>query len=347
MPIFPSDTRHIERAARHLRAGELVAFPTETVYGLGANALDEAAVAKIYRAKGRPAFNPLIVHVADARAARELVSVWNPRAEKLANAFWPGPLTLILPKISAIPDLVSAGLGTVALRVPSASIAQKLLRAAQIPLAAPSANASGEISPTRASHVAQSLGEEIWVLDGGACEVGIESTVVDISGPHSSILRPGNISERQIAAVIGPLTAPSLDSENHDAPRPSPGMLLRHYAPRARLQLFSNLSEAHFHAVALQAQKIGVVAFSPTRLDACCEIILPLDAALYAREIYAALRQLDGSEPLSDCDLILVEEPPRLAAWSGVRDRLKRAARDSSSHAPTISSSAQTSQEAL
>ncbi len=340
MPIFSADDCHIERAALHLRAGGLVAFPTETVYGLGANALDEVAVASIYAAKGRPTFNPLIVHVADVTAARQLVTVWNERAEKLAQAFWPGPLTLVLPKAEAIPGMVSAGLETVALRIPSAPIAQKLLRAAQIPLAAPSANASGEISPTRAKHVAQSLGEEIWILDGGACEVGIESTVVDISGPHSSILRPGSISEREIAQIIGPLTAPALwqegNAENSDAPRPSPGMLLRHYAPRARLQLFSNLSEAHFHAVALRAQNIGVIAFSPTRIEAQLEIILPLDAALYAREIYAALRQLDGSgrqnhsenrSRIGECDLILVEEPPMLPVWSGVRDRLRRASR--------------------
>ncbi len=351
MPTFPSDDFHIQRAAQRLRAGELVAFPTETVYGLGASALESAVVAKIYACKGRPAFNPLIVHVADTRAAQLLVSVWNERAEALAKAFWPGPLTLILPKNGAIPDVVSAGLDTVALRVPSAPVAQKLLRAAGIPLAAPSANASGEISPTRAAHVSQSLGDEVWILDGGDCEVGIESTVVDISGPHSSILRPGSICERDIASVIGPLTAPAFagEFENDNAPRPSPGMMRRHYAPRARLQLFSNLSEAHFHAVAFQAQKIGVLAFSPTRLSAECEIILPFDAALYARQIYAALRQLDGTSDVNNpyinasgclshdetkatrqnggCDLILVEEPPLLPAWSGVRDRLRRAAR--------------------
>ena len=333
MPIFPSDELHIERAAERLRAGEIVAFATETVYGLGASALDATAVAKIYHCKGRPAFNPLIVHVSDARAAQELVSEWNERAEKLARAFWPGPLTLVLPKTSAIPDNVSAGLETVALRVPNAVVAQKLLRAAKIPLAAPSANRSGEISPTRAAHVIESLGQETWVLDGGDCEVGIESTVVDISGPHSSILRPGSIGEREIASVIGPLTAPSipnLNDEHGDAPRPSPGMMLRHYAPRAPLQLFSNLSEAHFHAVASRANRIGVIAFAPTRLDAHCEIILPLDAPQYAQKLYAALRQLDGAGDSSDKtggDWILVEAPPLGSNWDGVRDRLRRAAR--------------------
>lgn len=322
MPIFPFDDEHIERAASRLRAGELVAFATETVYGLGANALDKEAVAKIYAAKGRPAFNPLIVHVADIQSAQKLTTQWNERADKLAEAFWPGPLTLVLPKTSAIPDIVSAGLATVALRVPSASGARRLLEAVQLPLAAPSANVSGQLSPTLASHVTAALGEAIWVLDGGACEVGIESTVVDVSGAQTAILRPGGISEREIAAVVGPLSAPLIGESQGTAPRPSPGMMLRHYAPRAPVQLFANLTEAHFHAVASRAARLGVIAFAPTRLSAHCEMILPLDAPGYARKLYAALHQLDGA----DCDWILVEDPPLLPIWSGVRDRLRRAA---------------------
>jgi len=328
MPVFPFDDAHIERAAQLLRAGELVAFATETVYGLGANALDARAVAKIYAAKGRPAFNPLIVHVADTRGAQSLTNCWNERAQLLADAFWSGPLTLILPKTDAIPDIVSAGLATVALRVPSGEGVQKLLRAAQIPLAAPSANASGEVSPTLAAHVVASLGEEVFVLDGGACEVGIESTVVDVSGAQTAILRPGSLGEREIAALVGPLSGVSPLEEETSAPRASPGMLLRHYAPRAPLQLFSNLSEAHFHAVASRAERLGVIAFAPTRLDAHCELILPPDAPQYAQKLYAALRQFDGGrdgEPC--CDWILVEDPPLLPAWAGVRDRLQRAAR--------------------
>ncbi len=329
MPVFPFDDAHIERAAQLLRAGELVAFATETVYGLGANALDERAAAKIYAAKGRPAFNPLIVHIADTLGAQSLTTGWNQRAQALADAFWPGPLTLILPKIDAIPAIVSAGLATVALRVPSGEAAQRLLRAAQIPLAAPSANASGEVSPTLAAHVVASLGEEIFVLDGGACEVGIESTVVDVSGAHTAILRPGSISEREIATVVGPLSSFSPSQAETSEPRASPGMLLRHYAPRAPLQLFSNLSEAHFHAVASRAERLGVIAFAPTRLDAHCELILPLDAAPYAQKLYAALHRLDGDgkDGEAGCDWILVEDPPLLPAWEGVRDRLRRAAR--------------------
>ncbi|HEX8465726.1 MAG TPA: L-threonylcarbamoyladenylate synthase [Abditibacterium sp.] len=322
MPIFPCDDAHIERAARRLRGGDLVAFPTETVYGLGANALDPAAVAKIYAAKGRPSYNPLIVHVAEATQAQELVSGWNERAEKLAQAFWPGPLTLVLPKSHLIPDLVSAGLATVAIRVPKQDIARKLLQMTGLPLAAPSANASGAVSPTLAAHVIDSLGEETYVLDGGPCEVGIESTVVDVSGPQSSILRPGMIDETQISRLIGPLVAPT---EEHDqqAPRPSPGMMERHYAPRARVHLFSSLTDAHFHAVLLGAgRKIGVLAFSSLRLKAAREFLLPMDPQLYAQQLYSRMRQLDEQ----GVELLLIEQVPQLPAWSGLQDRLRRAA---------------------
>jgi L-threonylcarbamoyladenylate synthase len=327
MPIFPADDLHLAQAAARLRQGDCVAFPTETVYGLGANALDETAVAKIYAAKGRPSYNPLIVHVADVEAARQLTSGWNEHAQKLADTFWPGPLTLVLPKTPAIPPMVSAGLDTVALRVPAQPIARQLLQEAGVPLAAPSANRSGEVSPTLAAHVLQSLGEETWVLDGGACEVGIESTVVDVSGPYPSILRPGSIGACEIAALIGPLVAPSFEGET--TPRPSPGMLERHYAPRARVHIFPSLTDAHFQAVLLGAgQTIGVLAFSPTRLEvtrseATREVLLPLDPKEYARRLYRSLRELDDA----GVSLILVEEVPALPAWAGVRDRLHRAAK--------------------
>lgn len=321
MPIFPADDAHIARAAQRLRDGELVAFPTETVYGLGACALDARAVAKIYAAKSRPSYNPLIVHVADEGAARTLAATWDERAQTLAAAFWPGPLTLVVPKVAEVPSAVSAGLDTVALRVPAQSVAQQLLQRAAVPLAAPSANASGQVSPTRAAHVAASLGEAIWVLDGGPCAIGIESTVVDVSGPRSAILRPGSIGAAQIEALIGPLAEASLHQE--DAPRPAPGMLARHYAPRARVHLFPSLTDAHFHAVLLGAgQPIGVLALAPTRLEAAREIILPLDAAAYAQGFYAALRALDDA----GVGLILIEDVPHLPQWDGVRDRLNRAA---------------------
>jgi L-threonylcarbamoyladenylate synthase len=320
MPIFPADETHLQLAAQRLREGELVVFPTETVYGLGANALAPEAVAKIYAAKGRPSFNPLIVHVADQEAALPLVSGWNERAQILADAFWPGPLTLVLPRSELVPDIVTAGLETVAIRVPAQPVAQELLRRSGIPLAAPSANASGEVSPTLAQHVTDSLGEEMWVLDGGQCSVGIESTVVDVSGPQVSILRPGMISAAQIEALVGPLVAPAEARE--EGPLPSPGMMLRHYAPRARVHIFPTLTDAHFHAVLLGSErKIGVIALAPTRLEAAYETVLPADPVVYAQRLYSLLREFDAQ----GIDLILIEEVPHSPQWLAVHDRLKRA----------------------
>lgn len=325
MPLFDPTPGSIERAAARLRNGELVAFPTETVYGLGANALDSVAVARIYTAKGRPAFNPLIVHVASVEEARLLASHWPDNAQLLADKFWPGPLTLVVPKTETVPDIVSAGLSTVALRVPAHPVALELLRVAQIPLAAPSANRSGQVSPSRAGHVLDSLGEATWVLDGGACAVGIESTVVDVSGAFPAILRPGTISARQIEAVIGPLVEAGNGDET--APRPSPGMLEKHYAPRARVHLYSTLIDASFHAALLASgQKIGVLSLNRTTLNRqfdARELEMPATPAEYARELYRALRELDET----GVALILVEDVPHNGAWKGVRDRLNRAAK--------------------
>lgn len=324
MPIFPADEVHLELASQRLRAGEIVAFPTETVYGLGANALDADAVARIYAAKGRPSFNPLIVHVPDQEAVQPLISNWSRAAQILADAFWPGPLTLVLSKSSAVPHIVSAGLETVAVRVPAQPIARELLKRAGVPLAAPSANVSGEVSPTKPQHVIESLGEECWVLDGGECTVGIESTVVDVSGPRPSILRPGIISAPEIEALVGPLVPPIASGE--DGPLPSPGMLLRHYAPRAQVHLFPTLTDAHFHAVLLGSErKIAVIAFAPTRLEAVHEVVLPADPVVYARQLYSLLREFDTQ----GVDLILIEEVPQTAAWLAIQDRLKRASETS------------------
>src|SRR5256714_6423360 len=227
----------IASAASVLRGGGLVAFPTETVYGLGANALDVNAVARIFAAKGRPAYNPLIVHIPDVVSARELVRDWSTQAERLAAKFWPGPLTLVMRKREIVPDVVTAGVDSVALRVPSHPVALALLCAVRLPLAAPSANRSTELSPTTAQHVARSLGGRIdLILDGGPTDVGIESTVVDLRGDRPVILRPGLIGARELEPLVRELGTPN---ETHgDAPRPSPGMLDRHYAPRAPLVLF-------------------------------------------------------------------------------------------------------------
>ena len=225
----------LAHAASVIRRGGLVAFPTETVYGLGANALDAAAVARIFAAKGRPSFNPLIVHVPAVAQAQELVTDWPEVAEQLARAFWPGPLTLVLGKRDVVPDIVTAGLANVAVRVPSHPIALALLRAARRPIAAPSANRYTRLSPTTAAHVAASLGDAVdLVIDGGPTTVGIESTVVDVTGPVPRLLRPGMLGLDALRAVVGevapPVAAPAVDDE---APRPSPGMTARHYAPHA------------------------------------------------------------------------------------------------------------------
>ena len=321
MPIFPATSAHIAAAARRLQNGELVAFPTETVYGLGADARNADAVAKIYALKGRPAFNPLIVHVADVESARQIVE-WNERAQQLAAQFWPGPLTLVLPSRGAVCRAVSAGLPTVAIRVPAHPVALELLRQSQLALAAPSANRSQQISPTRASHVAASLGDVVWVLDGGPCEIGLESTVLDLSGPIPQILRPGALGARELTPIIGEVTAPNQTNGDDETPRVSPGQMARHYAPRAAVRLFSHLTDAHFHAVALGAgKKLGVLSLEPTTLSAR-EIVLPDEPVGYARELYAALHELDNA----GVELILIEEVPATPAWNAVRDRLKRAA---------------------
>lgn len=320
MPIFscdgPQGEAVLQRAGEALRRGELVAFPTETVYGLGANALDDAAVARIFAAKGRPSFNPLIVHVADAAAARELVTAWPEAAARLAAAFWPGPLSLVLPRKDAVAARVSAGLDTVAVRAPAHPVAQALLRAAGVPLAAPSANRFTELSPTRAAHVEAALGDRVaMILDGGACTVGIESTVLDLSGPAPVLLRPGTLSKAELERAIGPIgeAAPVTDAEG---PRASPGMVARHYAPRARLHFFGAGSAIR------PAAHSGAVLWREDATGRCAEeILLPADAAGYARGLYDALHTLDAV----GCTDIWIEDVPAGPDWRGVRDRLSRA----------------------
>lgn len=323
-PAAP-DPAAIARAAAVLRAGGLVAFPTETVYGLGAHALDEGAVARIYAAKGRPAYNPLIAHVADADGARALVSDWPLSAELLARAFWPGPLTMVLPKRVGVPDAITAGLPSVAVRVPGHPVALALLAAAAIPVAAPSANKFTEVSPTTAGHVIASLGDAVdVVLDGGPTTVGIESTVVDLTGAVPRVLRPGMIGAAQIGAVVGAMDdRPVLVQDG--AARSSPGMVDRHYAPRARVLAFDGatreaaLGEAR--QAAAQGLRVGGLAFGA--LPVAEARVMPRAAAAYARRLYAALHELDAC----GCGLVLVERVPDTPEWAGVRDRLERAAR--------------------
>ncbi len=317
--VVPADARGIAEAAALLRAGEPVAFPTETVYGLGANALDPAAVARIYAAKGRPAYNPMIVHVADTTAARALARAWPAAADRLAARWWPGPLTLVVPRGDQVPEIVSAGMPTVALRVPAHPVARALLDAAQLPLAAPSANRSGEVSPTLAAHVARSLAGRIpLVLDGGATTVGIESTVVDLSGPDPVLLRPGVISRADLEAELGPVTDPRLPAEPSSA-RPSPGMLDRHYAPRAALRL---LAPGEPPPRATGGGRLGALLLGDAPTGAAdVWVRVPADPEGCARELYQALHHLDALGVTT----IVVTAPPDTPAWAAIRDRLGRA----------------------
>ena len=320
------DPAALADAVAVLHGGGLVAFPTETVYGLGAHALDPAAVARIYEAKGRPAYNPLIVHVASVEAARGLSSAWPEAAERLAERFWPGPLTLVLPRSADIPESVSAGLDTVGIRIPAHPVAHALLQAAAIPLAAPSANRSMGVSPTTAEHVRRSLGQRVdLIVDGGPCPVGIESTVLSLAGAVPTILRPGSISADALREVVGDVEIAAAGPSG-SAARPSPGMLDRHYAPAAEVRLFSAAGRAAAFAKAVWAatddRRVGVIAFAPASASGAEVVVMPNDPREYAARLYAALHALDAA----GCEVIWIEEVPDTPEWAGIRDRLRRAA---------------------
>ena len=312
----------VSRAAALLRAGELVAFPTETVYGLGADARNPLAIAKIFAAKGRPVDHPLIVHLPDAshleRWAIDIPEV----ARKLAAAFWPGPLTLILKRHPSVPDAVTGGQDTVGLRVPNHPLALQLLREFDGGVAAPSANRFGHVSPTTAAHVREELGDAVaMIIDGGACAVGIESTILDLSGGEPRILRPGMLDAAAIGAILGYL--PEFGGAQN-APRVS-GSLEAHYAPRTPLRLVAVAELAEAASQALGAgRRVAVLADQPVDLSdenlAWCPA--SADPAQFAHDLYARLRELDAM----GCDLLLVAAPPVDEAWRAVTDRLRRAA---------------------
>jgi L-threonylcarbamoyladenylate synthase len=311
--VLAPEPAAIEEAALALRRGRLVAFPTETVYGLGGIATDAEAVARIYRAKGRPAHNPLIVHVADLAAAEALVTM-DERALAVATAFWPGPLTLVLPRRAGCPIAANATAGhaTLAVRVPAQPVACALLRATGLPLAAPSANPSGLVSPTTAQHVAADLGDAVdIVLDGGPCPVGVESTVLDLAGPRPRILRPGGLDRVVIELLTGPLAAGSGDEA---APR-SPGQLASHYAPRLPVRLdATNVMPGE-----------ALLAFGPEPLEGAVAMrnLSPTgDPAEAARNLFAMLRELDRS---GACGIAVMPIPAE-GLGEAVRDRLRRAA---------------------
>jgi L-threonylcarbamoyladenylate synthase len=318
------ETGLIALAAAVLRAGGLVAFPTETVYGLGANALDPAAVGRIFAAKGRPAVNPLIVHVAEAQAIQEIAG-WPEPAARLAAGFWPGPLTLVLPRRAVVPDVVTAGGPTVAVRVPAHPVALALLRAAGVPVAAPSANRSTLLSPTRAEHVLRGLSGRIeLVLDAGPTAGGLESTVLDVTREPARLLRPGLVAPAAIEAVIGPILQPDAQAAAGDQPLPSPGMLGRHYAPRAPLEWAAD-GQARAEALCRRGLRVGWLTWEvPAQPDhpGLTRVVMPRDPAAYAAQLYAVLHGLDDA----GVERIVVDRLPETEAWLAVRDRLRRAA---------------------
>ena len=329
-PLDGADPAVVAAAAAAWAAGELVAFPTETVYGLGARADDDVAVVRIFSAKGRPLDHPLIVHLADADAAAFFCRQWPPLAQRLVAAFWPGPLTVIVPRAAGVAQASAAGQATIGLRCPSHPVAQALLRAAAargVPgVAAPSANRFGRLSPTSAAHVVADMGALCWVIDGGPCTLGIESTIVDCSRDRPVLLRPGTLAQADIEAVLGrPLAA-----RDAAAPR-APGTLEAHYAPRARLRLMPSAAlQDALECLAStppgagpQALRLAVYSRQPVAAHGVAtHRTMPDCAVRAAHELFAVLRQFDAA----GARLIWVEAPPAGADWDGVRDRLARAA---------------------
>lgn len=314
-PSSPSQIAAIRQAAEVIRNGGLVAFPTETVYGLGADALDTKAVARIYEAKQRPHFDPLIVHIAQPEQAEQLVTEFPKEARRLTDFFWPGPLTVILPKSKSVPDLVTAGMPTVAIRIPSHPIARDLIRESRCPVAAPSANLFGSISPTRAEHVQRQLGGSIdFILDGGCCAVGIESTIVSFVGTRPVVLRFGGIAVEQIEAVIGSVDIASFS----DHKSLSPGRLERHYAPRTPLRLVDKVSGIP------KGKRVGLLIFEPTNIEGFTAVeVLSQSGSLAeaAANLFAAMRRLDEA----DLELIVAAQVPNQGVGRAINDRLHRA----------------------
>ena len=313
--------QNIIDAALLIRAGGLVAFPTETVYGLGANALDAVAVAGVFAVKGRPRFDPLIVHLAEPEQLTDVARSVPPQAMKLIDTFWPGPLSLVLDKRPSIPDIVTAGLSSVAIRCPAHDLARRLIQAAGVPIAAPSANRFGAVSPTTAAHVVEQFGDEVpLVLDGGPCRIGLESTVVSfVDSPDGcpTLLRPGGITREEIERVVG-----TLKIRMHEESQPaSPGQLLRHYAPETRLVL-----SADAIPTGAGAAKVGLLSFQrPTSADgfAATEVLSEQGCLREAAaNLFAALRRLDAL----GLDFIVARPVPEVELGHAIMDRLRRAA---------------------
>lgn len=312
----------VPRAAELLRRGEVVAFPTETVYGLGANALNARAVARIFEVKERPTFDPLIVHIAELPAIFDLVECVPAAALHLAEQIWPGPLTLVLPKKRLVPDLVTAGLPGVGIRIPAHPVALDLLRQTGCPLAAPSANKFGAISPTTAQHVIDGLGAQfIPVVDGGPCALGVESTVLSFMGPVPVILRPGGLPIEDICRLIGPVDQAVPDPNADDAAQPAPGMLSRHYAPRTRLLLVPISRQA----TPVAGRRTGLLTWGKQPFSTGFAQIERLstdeDLRTCAARLFAAMRTLDSA----DLDVIIAHQFPAYGLGIALNDRLARA----------------------
>jgi len=315
---FGVSEKQIQQAAALLRAGKLVAFPTETVYGLGANALEAAAVERIFEVKGRPHTSPVIVHVSDQEMLSTVVAEWSDKARILMVKFWPGPLTLVLPKTPAVPDIVTAGLSTVGVRMPAHPVALALIEAAQVPVAAPSANRFTQMSPTTAEHVRQRLGDRVdRILDGGPCQVGIESTVLSLVEEVPVLLRPGGVSRQQIEEAIGVIAMAEYKAEG---PLRSPGMHPRHYSPGTRLLLVSN------GEVPREGEGAYLQFRHPPHHTVLEVVAMPGAAVDYAARLYSVLHALDRG----GYDWIAVEAPGPGMEWEGVLDRLRRAATSAS-----------------
>jgi L-threonylcarbamoyladenylate synthase len=316
----------VRRVVALLRAGQVAVLPTETVYGLAANAFDPVAVRKIFQIKARPANNPIIVHVATLEMARSCASGWPSLAEALATAFWPGPLTLVVPRSERIPTVVTAGGPTVGLRWPRHPFIQEVIRACGFPLAAPSANPASQISPTHPEHARKALGAQVpLIVDGGPCPIGIESTVLDLATRPPRILRPGMIGPASLLAVTGELAGPAGPEGIYLR---SPGLLSRHYAPKARLYISAWANE---HDLAREVSRLKgdapstcIIAHSqiPSPANYARVAVIPHDPEAFARAIYAELHACDEA----GARLIVVEALPRTEAWSAITDRLERAA---------------------
>ncbi|MBG6073893.1 MULTISPECIES: L-threonylcarbamoyladenylate synthase [unclassified Polaromonas] len=324
--ILPgTDPQAIEDAARCIRAGGLVGFPTETVYGLGADASSDEAVAGIFAAKGRPSDHPLIVHVASARQVSDYASKVPAFAQRLIDAFWPGPLTVILPRQPGVAAAAAGGQNSIGLRCPAHPVALAFLKACNTGVAGPSANRFGRVSPTTALHVAGEFGDDLLVLDGGPCAVGIESSIVDCTRGRPVLLRPGVLTREQLQAACG---EPVLDKEDLQAAGQTPrasGTLEAHYAPNAKVRLMDAAAlQTALDLLGAEAAHIAVYARAVLRVKSAQVLLrrMPDDALATAQQLFAVLRDFDAQ----DAKLIWIENPPADMAWDGVRDRLGRAA---------------------